>query len=467
MKHLAFLVAGLAVLSMRQEACNPCSDADGDGYTTCEGDCNDADGAIHPGAEEQCDGLDNDCDGATGIGEVDNDLDGVSLCEGDCDDQNPAVYPGAGEQCDGLDDDCDGTVPEDELDADGDGVAPCAGDCNDRDATIYPGAKELCDGIDNDCDGSISPEELDRDGDGFSSCAGDCNDDSTAAFPGAPEQCDGQDNDCDGQLSEDEADRDGDGVAICAGDCDDTQAQVYPDALEVCDRLDNDCDGSTDEDGVCHRCDVIEGFEAGTWPEYPWDGGGIVGEEFAHDGVYGYTGEEFWSYRTDIQVGKPGDLLSMWTRTSADGEGRMYLGFDADAAGARSFVIAPNTGDIRFQDNPAYDFVSLGSIPQTFSTSTWYRMEVEFLGEGVVEGRLFSEDGTTLLNSIAENFGDELGMGGIAIRSFFGVAGDTLSGCASFAQGLTGASASGERTATTSSSLRRSGQGDDFANRDE
>jgi hypothetical protein len=39
-------------------------DKDGDGYSTCDGDCNDSDRAIYPGAKEICDGKDNDCNGA-------------------------------------------------------------------------------------------------------------------------------------------------------------------------------------------------------------------------------------------------------------------------------------------------------------------------------------------------------------------------------------------------------------------
>jgi putative metal-binding protein len=44
--------------------CPPCVDADGDGYCASQGDCNDADPTVHPGAAEVCnDGKDNDCNG--------------------------------------------------------------------------------------------------------------------------------------------------------------------------------------------------------------------------------------------------------------------------------------------------------------------------------------------------------------------------------------------------------------------
>lgn len=38
-------------------------DADGDGYTPNDGDCNDNDPMLHPDADEICDDLDNNCDG--------------------------------------------------------------------------------------------------------------------------------------------------------------------------------------------------------------------------------------------------------------------------------------------------------------------------------------------------------------------------------------------------------------------
>ncbi|MBI4685852.1 MAG: transglycosylase SLT domain-containing protein [Nitrospirae bacterium] len=90
-----------------------------------------------------------------------NDNDGYTTCNGDCDDTNPNIRPGAPEICGDLkDNNCNGQVDEGCcVDNDGDGhyaisgSCPAGDDCNDNNAAIYPGANEICDGIDNDCNG--------------------------------------------------------------------------------------------------------------------------------------------------------------------------------------------------------------------------------------------------------------------------------------------------------------------------
>ena len=100
-----------------------CLDYDGDGYTGDDGDCDETDPAIHPGATEvSCDYIDNDCDGVLHPDEVDYDGDGYDECDGDCDDSDAAINPGAAElACNYLDDDCDGVLHPDEVDDDGEG----------------------------------------------------------------------------------------------------------------------------------------------------------------------------------------------------------------------------------------------------------------------------------------------------------------------------------------------------------
>jgi hypothetical protein len=178
-------------------------DADGDGHVSTEfegDDCDDANPNTYAGAQEICDGFDNDCDGNLGASELDDDNDGYLGCGDDCDDDDVTRHPGAEEGCDGLDTDCDGALGADELDGDGDGWTGCDGDCEPEVAAVNPDENEdTCDGYDTDCDqgGVVPPLETDNDNDGFRACNGDCDDEEPRARPGAAEVCDGVDNDCD------------------------------------------------------------------------------------------------------------------------------------------------------------------------------------------------------------------------------------------------------------------------------
>jgi hypothetical protein len=225
-------------------------DADGDGYTENDGDCNDSDNTIYPGATEVFDGVDNDCDGTVDEGFTDADSDGYALEVDDCNDADGTVNPGITEvPYNGKDDDCNAATPDDDLD--GDGYLNAA-DCDDNDATVYPGATEIPNnGIDEDCDGSdlVDSTLLDGDGDNFTPAQGDCDDNDSAINPGATEiPYDGIDQDCSGA---DLTDVDGDtydSTEVAGGtDCDDNDSAINPGAAEVFDGVDNNCNGTIDE----------------------------------------------------------------------------------------------------------------------------------------------------------------------------------------------------------------------------
>jgi len=239
------------------------------GLTTAQvgGDCNDNQQAIAPGAEETCNGLDDNCNGQTdeGVGsafypDADQDgfgaaLGGKTACKaapgyvkkgGDCDDSKPNVHPNGVETCNGLDDNCDGQTDEDLQttffsDSDGDGygvfgsaILACSAppgfvgigtDCDDQMAGIHPGAVESCNTADDDCNGQTDEGLVgktwyaDQDGDGLGNAAvstvgcsappgfvaanTDCNDGAASVHPGAAETCNGADDDCDGTIDED------------------------------------------------------------------------------------------------------------------------------------------------------------------------------------------------------------------------------------------------------------------------
>ncbi len=222
-------------------------DQDGDGSSPADGDCDDGDTSVHPGAVDGCDGKDNDCDGKTDWFDKDGDGHSPSPCEAqapDCDDTDPAIHPGAQANCaNQKDNDCDGQLDADQ-DVDGDGYPSCV-DCNDLLPGIHPDAAQNCtNNKDNDCDGKID-NALDADNDGISACE-DCNDADPEMHMGLLETCDGKDNDCNGVT--DDKDDDGDSYLGCGGgDCDDTSINIHADAPRNCKNgKDNDCDGKID-----------------------------------------------------------------------------------------------------------------------------------------------------------------------------------------------------------------------------
>ncbi len=229
------------------------TDVDGDGYDSelvGGSDCDDALSAVHPDAEEWANGVDDNCDGAIdeGTDGYDDDGDGYSEAEGDCDDTDDTINPGATEIAyDGVDNDCDFY---DLRDVDGDGYdSELVGgsDCDDGEPSIHPEAAEVpYDDIDQDCDGA---DLTDIDGDGWLPADGDCDDTDPDANPGMDETPDYIDNDCDSAVDEGTlfGDDDGDGYSEAEGDCDDEDSGQYPGAVELVDGVDNDCNDLIDE----------------------------------------------------------------------------------------------------------------------------------------------------------------------------------------------------------------------------
>ena len=251
--------------------------ADGNYSADVAGDCDDGDGAVNPGAQEVCNGKNDDCDtetdeaNATGCSifyyDFDNDTWGTAqsacLCAasgyyrtaqtGDCLDSNPAVHPGAVETCNGLDDDCNGST-------DGENAGGCTTYYYNNDGDSFGIAANKC---------YCTPT-----GKYTAELTVDCDDNDQNVFPGATEVCNGKDDDCDGQTDEENAtncadyyydyDNDNWGInaskCLCAADgmwragdpvdCDDNDGTVNPAATEACNGKDDDCDGQTDEEGA-------------------------------------------------------------------------------------------------------------------------------------------------------------------------------------------------------------------------
>ncbi len=312
------------------------------------------DANVGEGSGEVCDALDNDCDGrvdedypalgtpcTVGLGACA--AEGTTVCAGadrtrcDAETGDPSV-----EECNGIDDDCDGLIDE------GPGNQPLSevcyegledtrdrGECRAGRRTCADGEwgacvgqvipeLETCDGLDNDCNGIADdgpdgplqvecytgPEGTAGQGicqPGLSTCTFGVDGPCVGEITPRNEICDTEDNDCNGEVDEVEgscaceAGTQQDcysgpnltagtgacvtGVQTCAEDgsawgrC---EGEVTP-SVEVCDDVDNNCNGEADEALIGVGIDCVSGVGAcavrGTGVCRPGNGGVVCDAE--------------------------------------------------------------------------------------------------------------------------------------------------------------------------------------------
>ena len=357
--------------------CDDTTDAIGpDATELCNGIDDDCDGGIDEGSATDAGIWYADADG-DGFGDAGTPASACEVPSGyvedatDCNDTTAAAHPGAEEVCDLVDNDCDGVIDQDgtadapvwHVDGDGDGfggpavsypaclqpagMSPLNSDCDDGNPDVYPGAPELSDGVDNDCDGW--GDDHDRDGDGLSDAA----ENDAGTHPDDP------DSDNDGVHDGDEVadgtdplDPDTDGDRLDDGDeaslgtdplGTDTDGDTLTDGEEVHDHGTDPTHEDTDRDALS---DPLEILDYGTDPTEPdSDGGGAL------DGV------EALALATDPL--NPEDDVVNGTDQDADGlSDELEAALGTDAADADSDHDGLNDGhewDLVGTDPTAWD----------------------------------------------------------------------------------------------------------------
>ena len=230
------------------DACDDDDDNDGE---VDGADCMPFDPDVNSNAEEVCDGLDNNCSGDVDEGFDDSDQDGEANCvdsdddndldpdEDDCAPLDPAVHAGAEEVCNNVDDDCANGID------DGFGTQTCGlGVCEHTVAVCLEGqlqecdpmegtADEVCDGIDNNCNGESDEGYDDTDQDGEADCVDDDDD---------GDGVEDEDDNCPADPNPGQEDANGNGVGDACDPnlCGDGELQ----GIEECDDGNmEDCDG--------------------------------------------------------------------------------------------------------------------------------------------------------------------------------------------------------------------------------
>lgn len=277
---------------------------------------------------EYCDTKDNDCDGQVdeeysvklrdgttyAMGEscsVGACTGGTVVCKNLSEAMCSAVTQGKAEQCNGIDDDCDGVVDEyviktfyKDLDGDGfatinddttsgceppEGYSQYTNDCNEGDPEVAGGLPELCDYKDNNCNEVIdegliyalpnqlplpigAPCGLGLCGDGVVICEDKTTLTCSSTINAVPELCNNLDDDCDGVV-DNGCDDDNDGYCdismvtvgkpntcmLTGADCNDDDKLIHPGRPEYCNGKDDNCDALVDVEVIDCSADSCTG----------------------------------------------------------------------------------------------------------------------------------------------------------------------------------------------------------------